>query len=72
MEVSSRPHSSVVGAVRMGLRSAGLDERHSALDDAEPRIVMPRLERRAQYDEGFARYLDHYSRTLPGAGEAAR
>jgi gluconokinase len=72
MEVSSRQHSSVVGAVRMGLRSAGLDERHSALDDAEPRIVMPRLERRVQYDEGFARYLDHYSRTLPGAGEAAR
>lgn len=65
METSARQHSSVVGAVRMGLRAAGLDDRHPALEESEPRIVSPRVERRAQYDEGFARYLDHYTRTEP-------
>lgn len=65
METSARQHSSVVGALRMGLRSAGLDDRHPALEEDRPRIVRPRAERRAQYDEGFARYLDHYTRTEP-------
>ncbi|WP_051606572.1 xylulokinase [Microbacterium sp. CH12i] len=68
MEVSTQQHSSLVGAVRMGLRVSGLDERHPAFDDEQPQIVQPREERRAQYDAGFARYLDQYTRTVPGAG----
>lgn len=71
MEVSTLQHSSVVGAVRMGLVASGASERHPAFDDAEPRFVQPRPERRAQYDEAFARYLDHYSQTRPGT-ETAR
>lgn len=67
MEVSTQQHSSIIGAVRMGLSASGLDMRHPALDDAAPRVVTPRLDRRAQYDEGFARYLDNYTRTLPGS-----
>lgn len=67
MEVSPRQHSSILGAVRMGLRASGLSDRHPALDEGEVRVVTPRLERRAQYDEEFARYLDQYSRSLPGA-----
>ncbi|WOQ68958.1 FGGY-family carbohydrate kinase [Microbacterium limosum] len=66
MEVSPRQHSSITGAVRMGLRASGLPETHPSLDGEEPRIVHPRTERRAQYDAGFARYLEQYGRSLPG------
>lgn len=67
MEVSTLQHSSVVGAVRMGLQASGLDVRHPAFDTGEVRTVRPRAERRAQYDHGFARYLEHYSQTRPEA-----
>ncbi|MCR2812199.1 FGGY-family carbohydrate kinase [Microbacterium sp. zg.Y1090] len=63
MELSPRRHSSLVGAVRMGLRASGLSGRHAAFDDVAPVVVSPRTERRAQYDAGFARYLDRYART---------
>lgn len=69
MEVSAQQHSSIVGAVRMGLSVSGLDPRHPALDDDEPLVIQPRPERRAQYDAGFARYLDQYSRTTPAPGD---
>jgi len=65
MELSPRQHSSIVGAVRMGLRAAGHDGRHPALDGGTPDVVRARPERRAQYDAGFARYLDQYARTAP-------
>jgi gluconokinase len=55
----------------MGLIASGLQARHPAFDEREPRRIQPRLERRDQYDAAFARYLDHYSQTRPGA-EAAR
>lgn len=72
MEVSTQQHSSIVGAVRMGMQAVGLGMRHPAFDDAEVRTVTPRPDRRAQYDAGFARYLDRYSRTVPGsAGDAS-
>lgn len=71
MEVSPLQHSSVTGAVRMGLIAAGLPAQHPAFDGRRPRRIQPRLERREQYDAGFARYLDHYSQTRPGT-EAAR
>ena len=32
MEVSPRQHSSIMGAVRMGLRASGLPETHPSLD----------------------------------------
>ncbi len=71
MDVSAQQHTSIVGAVRMGLRTSGLDMRHPAFDDVEVRTVRPREDRRAQYDEGFARYLDRYSRTVPGSEASA-
>ncbi|WP_396668017.1 gluconokinase [Microbacterium sp. R86528] len=67
MEVSTQQHSSTVGAIRMGLAALQLPMQHPALDSVERRIVRPRPERRAQYDAGFTRYLDHYSRTVPVA-----
>lgn len=63
MEVSTQQHSSIVGAVRMGLHVSGLDMRHPKLDDAEPQILHPDPARRAQYDAAFARYLSHYNLT---------
>lgn len=69
MEVSTLQHSSVVGAVRMGLIASGLDERHPAFDDREVRRIRPRDDRRAHYDAAFARYLDHYSLTRPGTAD---
>lgn len=66
MEVSSLQHSSIVGAVRMGLLASGHSERHPAFDEQEVRRVTPRTDRREQYDAAFARYLDHYSQTRPG------
>ncbi len=65
MEVSTRQHSSIVGAVRMGLQAMGEDMRHPALDGGAPQLIRPRGERRARYDAGFARYLDQYARTAP-------
>lgn len=65
MEVSTQQHSSIVGAVRMGLQVSGLDESHPALDGETPRLLLPDEARRAQYDEGFARYLDQYTRSTP-------
>lgn len=65
MEASAQPHSSVVGALRMGLKVSGLGMRHPVLDDVAPRILEPRAERRAQYDEAFARYREQYVRTAP-------
>lgn len=67
MQVSTQQHTSIVGAIRMGLLASGRELRHPAFDDAEVRIITPRPERRAQYDAGFARYLDRYTRTLPGS-----
>lgn len=67
MEVSPRQHSSITGAVRMGLRASGLPQTHPALDAAEPEILHPDPARRSQYDTGFARYLEQYTRSLPGA-----
>ncbi|QLD10653.1 gluconokinase [Microbacterium oleivorans] len=72
MEVSPQQHTSIVGAVRMGMLASGGALRHPAFDDVEIRTITPRTELRAHYDEGFARYLDHYSRTVPGSGGAAR
>lgn len=66
MEKSTQQHSSIVGAVRMGLQVSGLDGRHPALDGAEPQVIQPDPARRAQYDAGFARYLDEYTRSVPG------
>ncbi|MAP62934.1 MAG: hypothetical protein CMH34_04145 [Microbacterium sp.] len=68
LEVSALQHSSVVGAVRMGLSASGLPATHPAFDDATPGRVTPRPERKAHYDREFARYLDHYSQTRPGSG----
>ena len=65
MEVSPRQHSSIVGAVRMGLQATGGDMRHRALDGGIPEVIHPRGERRDRYDAGFARYLDQYARTAP-------
>ncbi|MCR2801392.1 FGGY-family carbohydrate kinase [Microbacterium sp. zg-Y818] len=65
MEVSTRQHSSLVGAVRMGLRATGHDVRHPALDGGDPALIRSRGERRDRYDAGFARYLDQYARTAP-------
>jgi gluconokinase len=67
MEVSALQHSSVVGAVRMGLLASGLPSEHAAFDDAAPGHVTPRSERKAHYDAEFGRYLDHYSQTRPGS-----
>lgn len=72
MEVSTQQHSSIVGAVRMGLLASGLDMRHPALDDADARILQPDPSRRAQYDAAFERYLDHYNRTVPDPEENDR
>lgn len=65
VEVSARPHSSITGALRMGLLTSGLDPRHPSLDAVTPHVVSPRPERRDQYLEGFARYLEHYERSRP-------
>ncbi|MGZ0710365.1 gluconokinase (plasmid) [Coraliomargarita sp. W4R53] len=69
MEVSTQQHSSTIGAVRMGLAAAGLPMEHPALDSVQRKVIRPRRERSAQYEAGFARYLDQYSRTLPGKPE---
>ncbi len=71
MEASKQQHSSIVGAVRMGLLASGLEMTHPALDGGERRLLTPRQDRRAQYDEGFARYLDRYERTAPDARPAS-
>lgn len=71
MEVSPRQHSSITGAIRMGLRASGLPQTHPALDGVEPEILHPDPARRAQYDAGFARYLEQYTRSLPGTEERA-
>lgn len=71
MQVSTQQHTSIVGAVRMGLLATSGSLTHPAFDDTEVRTITPRLERRAQYDAGFARYLDRYTRTVPGS-EGAR
>jgi len=65
MEVSPRQHSSLVGAVRMGLLATGEDMRHPALDGGGVETIRPREGRRDRYDAGFARYLDQYERTAP-------
>lgn len=70
MNVSTQQHTSIVGAVRMGLLSQGLDLTHPAFDDAPVRVLTPREDRRAQYDAGFADYLEHYTRTIPSAPPA--
>ncbi|MGO3885497.1 MAG: gluconokinase [Mycetocola sp.] len=70
LEVSSLQHSSVVGAIRMGLRAAGVDEDQPAFRSSNPRIITPNPELRDHYDAAFARYLDAYNRTLPGPTEA--
>ncbi|MFS0715261.1 FGGY-family carbohydrate kinase [Microbacterium sp. 2P01SA-2] len=72
MQVSAQQHTSIVGAVRMGMLASGLDLRHPAFDDVEVRTITPRAEHRDRYDEGFARYLDQYQRTVPGSSQAAR
>jgi gluconokinase len=72
MELSARQHSSILGAVRMGLRASGQPERHPAIDGAPLRVVEPREHLRAHYGAGFARYLDHYARTTPGFANVAR
>lgn len=70
MEVSSLQHSSVVGAVRMGLRAAGLSEDQPAFRSEQPQRVIPNPDMREYYDKAFAKYLDAYERTssVPGSG----
>lgn len=65
MEASTRQHSSIVGAVRMGLSASGLGMSHPAFDSAPTRTVVPRTQLREQYDAGFARYREAYERTRP-------
>ncbi|MBF4457685.1 gluconokinase [Pseudoclavibacter sp. VKM Ac-2867] len=63
MEVSSLQHSSVVGAVRLGLRAAGLSEDQPAFRNTETQRVIPNPAMRDYYDRAFAKYLDAYDRT---------
>lgn len=65
VEVSARQHSSITGALRMGLLAYGHDPRHPSLDGVTSRVIEPREERRSQYVEGFERYLEHYERSRP-------
>lgn len=66
MEISSLQHSSLVGAVRMALLSAGLDDDQPAFREAGGRRrVIPDMERHAYYEGEFRRYLDGYARTNP-------
>ncbi len=65
MELSPRQHSSLVGAIRMGLVATGQEMTHPGFDEVTPQTITPNPDRRAQYDEGFARYLNEYLRTAP-------
>ena len=65
LQVTALQHSSVVGAVRMGLRAAGIDDDQPAFDDTPRRIVAPSLTRYHQYAEQFQHYLELYARTNP-------
>lgn len=66
MSISTQQHTSVVGAVRMGLLASGEALSHPAFDADELETIEPNPQRREQYDERFARYLDRYERTAPG------
>lgn len=65
MELSALQHSSVVGAVRMGLRAAGMDDNQRAFREENREIIRPRAELADHYTEEFSRYLEGYTRTEP-------
>lgn len=65
MEISALQHSSVVGAVRMGLRAAGIADDQPAFREENRRIVSPRPELADYYAAEFDRYLEGYTRTNP-------
>ncbi|GAB3844972.1 gluconokinase [Nesterenkonia populi] len=72
MELSELQHSSVVGAVRMGLRALGLDEDQPAFREESRRVVRPRPELADYYAAQFQRYLEGYTRTHPGSASLAK
>ncbi|NDK30582.1 gluconokinase [Nesterenkonia haasae] len=65
MEVSALQHSSVVGAVRMGIRAVGLDDDQPAFREEDRQLIRPRAELADYYAEEFSRYLEGYTRTNP-------
>lgn len=65
MELSALQDSSVVGAVRMGLRAAGLDDDQPAFREENRRVVTPRPELGDYYATEFTHYLEGYTRTNP-------
>lgn len=62
MEVSTLQHSSLVGAIVLAGRLAGVDV---PSESEQRRVVHPDPTRAAYYAEQFERYLDHYARTAP-------
>lgn len=67
MELSTLQHSSVVGAVRMALSSAGENVDQPAFRDADRSTVTPRVQYAEYYAEQFSRYLEGYDRTHPAS-----
>ncbi|MGQ7785851.1 gluconokinase [Nesterenkonia sp. PF2B19] len=65
MEISALQHSSTVGAVKMGLRAAGVESAQPALTEARRSTITPDMARTRRYAAEFARYLEGYARTSP-------